>query len=293
MILVVGATGLVGRQVCRRLAAAGQPVRALVRSTADAGKVEELKRSGATLAQGDLKDGASLDAACRGVSTVITTAATTLSRQPDDSIRGVEQDGQRRLVDAAVRAGARRFVYVSFSHHIDVDCPLTTAKRTVERHLTQSGLTYTILAPTFFMEVWLSPALGFDMKNGKAQVFGNGKSPISWISFGDVAQFAVACVEHPKAKNATIELGGPEALTPLDVVRIGEDLSGRSFDVQHVPEETLRAQRAAATDPFQQTFTALMLAYAAGDPIDMRPTLTTFPVPLTSVRDHARQVLRG
>ncbi|PYO71530.1 MAG: NAD(P)-dependent oxidoreductase, partial [Gemmatimonadetes bacterium] len=58
-------------------------------------------------------------------------------------------------------------------------------------------------------------------------------------------------------------------------------------------EAALRDQRAAATDSYQQTFTALMLAYAAGDPIDMRSTLETFPVPLTSVRDYAQQVLRG
>ena len=192
-----------------------------------------------------------------------------------------------------MRAGARRFVYVSFSHHIEVDCPLTTAKRTVERHLTQSGLDYTILAPSFYMEVWLGPALGFDMKSGKAQIFGSGKNAISWISLGDVARFAAVAIEHPKAKNATIELGGPEALAPLDVVRTCEELCGRSFEVQHVPEAALRDQRAAATDSYQQTFTALMLAYAAGDPIDMRSTLETFPVPLTSVRDYAQQVLRG
>jgi len=240
MIFVVGATGLVGRQVCRRLAAAGQQVRALVRPTSDASKIEELKQSGATLVRGDLKDRASLDAACRGVSAVITTASTTFSRQPDDSIQGVEQDGQRRLVDAAVRAGARRFVYVSFSHHIEVDCPLTTAKRTVERHLTQSGLDYTILAPSFYMEVWLGPALGFDMKSGKAQIFGSGKNAISWISLGDVARFAAVAIEHPKAKNATIELGGPEALAPLDVVRTCEELCGRSFDGL-VPADVHRA----------------------------------------------------
>lgn len=291
MILVAGATGLVGRQVCRQLAAAKQPVRALVRATADVAKVEELKGCGAILVAGDLKDRASLDAACLGVSTVITTASTTLSRQPDDSIQTVDQEGQRRLIDAAVGAGARRFVYVSFSHHIDVACPLTTAKRTVERHLEQSGLTYTILAPTFFMEVWLGPALGFDIKNGKAQVFGSGKNAISWISLADVAQFAVMCVEHPKASNTTIELGGPEALAPLDVVRACEEVCGRSFEVQQVPEDVLRAQRAAATDPFQQTFTALMLAYATGDRIDMRSTLRTFPVPLVSVKQYARQVL--
>src|SRR5712691_10709681 len=88
-VLVVGATGLVGRDICRRLGAAGKPVRAMVRPTADAAKLAELERGGATLVHGDLKDRASVEAACRGVSAVITTASTTLSRQPDDSIRAV------------------------------------------------------------------------------------------------------------------------------------------------------------------------------------------------------------
>ena len=291
MILVVGATGLLGRDICRRLAAARQPVRALVRRTSDPAKVDELKQSGAELVYGDLKNRPSLDPACRGVSAVITTASTTLSRQPDDSIRAVDQDGQLRLVDAAVAARVPRFAYVSFSHSIDVDSPLATAKRSVERHLQQSGLGYTILAPSFFMEIWLGPALGFDVKNGKAQIFGSGKKAISWISLGDVAQFAVACVEHPKARNATIELGGPEAVSPLDAVRTCEAVSGRPFEVQHVPEEALRAQQAAATDPYQQSFAALMLGYALGDVIDMRSTLQTFPIPLVSVKEHARRSL--
>jgi len=113
MILVVGATGLLGRDICRRLGAAGKPVRALVRRTADRAKVDELERSGATLVRGDLKDRASLDAACRGIDTVITTASTTVSRQEGDSIQTVDQDGQVRLVDAAKAAGVTRFVYVS------------------------------------------------------------------------------------------------------------------------------------------------------------------------------------
>ncbi len=56
MNLVVGATGVLGGEICRQLRQAGKPVRALTRSTADPLKVEQLKRLGATLVQGDLKD---------------------------------------------------------------------------------------------------------------------------------------------------------------------------------------------------------------------------------------------
>src|SRR3989454_11899353 len=165
-----------------------------------------------------------------------TTLFRSLSRQPDDSISGVDQDGQLQLVDAARGAGVGQFIYTSFSGNFEVECPLRTAKRSVERHLQQSGLTYTILRPSVFMEVWLSPALGFDFTKGAARVFGTGRRPISWISLGDVAEFAVRCVGHPAGRNAVIELGGPEALSLEDVVRTFEEVTGAHFDTEHVTE---------------------------------------------------------
>ena len=156
-----------------------------------------------------------------------------------------------QLVDAARNARMGQFVYVSFSGSFEIDCPLRTAKRSVERHLQRSGLTYTILRPSVFMEVWLSPALGFDFTKGAAQIFGTAQQPISWISLGDVAEFAVTCVGHPAARNALIELGGPEALSPEDVVRTFEEVTGRHFDTQHVAETALQEQWRVAADPLQ------------------------------------------
>lgn len=89
MILVAGSTGLVGGQICLNLAKAGKPVRALVRSTSDRAKVDALKRTGVELAEGDLKDRSTLDAACAGVLTVISTASSTLSHQAGDTIETV------------------------------------------------------------------------------------------------------------------------------------------------------------------------------------------------------------
>ena len=91
--------------------------------------------------------------------------------------------------------------------------------------------------------------------------------------------------------DALQQIGGPEALSPVELVKIFEEKSGRKFAVEHVPEEALCAQRQAAADSMQQTFAALMLSYAAGDAIDMRGTLEAFPVKLASVRDYASRVL--
>lgn len=291
MDLVVGATGMLGREICHLLRGRGRRVRALTRESSNPATVARLRASGADLVQGDLRDRPSLDAACRGADAVVTTASSTLSRQPGDSIEAVDRRGQLDLVDAAAAAGVKRFVLISFAG-IDLDFPLQSAKREVETRLRASGMTYTILQPTCFNEVWLSPSLGFDVAAAQARIYGHGHSRVSWISLHDVALFAVAALETPRADNAVIRLGGPEALSALDVVQLAERLTGRAFAVQHVPEAALRAQYDVATNPMEKTFAALMLYAARGDVIDMAAPLRLFPVPpLRSVYEHLQSSL--
>lgn len=286
MNLIVSGTGALGLESCRLLAARGDPIRALVRATSNPDKTVELKGLGAELATGDLKDPASLMAACKGVGTVISTATSVHSHETGDSIDTVDRQGQLALVEAAEAAGVKHFVLVSFPP-VDVEFPLQSAKRAVEDRLRRSRMSYTILQPTCFMEVWLGPALGFDPANGKATIYGPGINKTSWISYRDVARCAVAALNNPRAANATIELGGPDALSPLEVVRAAEEAMGKPVVVQHVPEEVLRSQHAAATDLLQKSFAGLMLYYAAGDVIDMTEARRTLSVErLTSVREY-------
>ena len=209
VILVAGATGILGSHICRMLVEQAKTVRALVRSTSDPGKVDNLKQLGVELVVGDLKDRASLDAACQGVASVITTVATTISRQPDDSILATDLEGQKSLVDAASAAGVQHFVYLSVSGVIPVQGSFIEAKRAMEEYLRQSGLTYTIVRPGLFMEVGLSPFVGFDIANARVQVFGSGEGKLSWTSLGDVAECAIGALDYPAAHNATLELAGP------------------------------------------------------------------------------------
>ena len=292
MRLVVGATGLLGSEICQLLADEAKPWKALVRQMSDPSKREALKRLGAEIAVGDLKDRSSLDAACQGVSAVISTASSTLSRQEGDTLASVDLQGQINLIDAARAAGVEQFIFISFRHEAnpDLEYPLKDAKRTVEEHLKRSGLEYTILRAGYFMEIWLSPALGFDYTEAKARIYGTGENALSWVAVPDVAQFAVACLDNPASRHSVIEVGGPEALSPLAVVRLFEQVFGRTFSVEHVPVEALQAQKQAASDPLQESFAALMLNYASGDAIDMGETLQTFPVRLASVRDYAARV---
>ena len=286
-VLVAGATGFLGSEICRQLLQNNTKVKGLVRATSDPTKVAQLKALGVETTIGDLKDKASLEKAMSGVSAVISTVSSTLSRQEGDSIQAVDDQGQMNLIDAAVGAGIGQFIYVSFCS-MSGEFPLQTAKRKVERHLEASGLDYTILLPTNFMDVWLGPALGFDPVNAKATIYGDGKKRVSWIAIKDVASFAVASLDNPKAMNNRIELGGPKALSPLEVVEIFEAKQGRKFELEFVPEAALKAQREAAEDPLSASFAALMLNVAKGSEIDMQPATTIFQLPLTAVNDFAK-----
>jgi len=293
MHLVVGATGIVGSQICQKLIGRGERVRALVRATSDPGKIQGLRDLGAEIAIGDLRDEASLKRACEGAASVITTVSAmpfTYEAGVND-LSTTDLRGTLALLDTARKATISHFVYLSFSGGIAMDCPLTRTKRAVEAAVKDSGLTYTILRPSCFMEVWLGPATGFDYASGKATIYGTGESPISFIATADVAEYAVRSLSTPAAWNRTLELGGPDALSPRQVIRIFERLEGKRFEVQFVAEELLRNQQEATTDQMAQSFAALQRAVAAGDSVDTRLAVSIIATHRTTVEEYAERAL--
>jgi nucleoside-diphosphate-sugar epimerase len=110
-VLVTGATGFTGGHLCRRLARDGYPVRALVR---DRGREAELRREGIEPVLGNLTDPKSLERAVEGVELVYHVAA--LFRQENVSRKEMWEtnvEGTRNMLDAAIKAGVRRFVHCS------------------------------------------------------------------------------------------------------------------------------------------------------------------------------------
>jgi uncharacterized protein YbjT (DUF2867 family) len=293
MYLIVGGTGPVGLggEICRLLRSSGRPTRALVRPTSDARRTENLRKMGVELVQGDLKDRESLKRACQGVRCIISTASILVSRQPDDTVESVDGRGHTDLIDVAKAGGVESFVYTSISGRIDREFAFRNAKRDVERHLKGSGLSYTILRPTFYMEVWLSPIGGFAYADARATIYGEGRNRISWLSFHDVARFALMCLDSASARNATFEIGGPEALSPLDVVKIFEDVWSHRFNVEFVSAQTLAEQESGGEDSWTRSIAGLRRCYADGDVIDMRALAERFPMTWTFVRDYAHRVL--
>ena len=289
MVFVVGATGLVGSEICRRISKRGERVRALVRATSSTEKIEMLRSFGAELRVGDLKDLDSISALCQGVDAVISTASSTLSRQEGDSIESVDSAGQLNLVHAAKAAGVKRFVFVSFRQSPGLSFPLDDAKRNVEKAI--ASMDFTIIQASWFTEVWLSPVLGFDYANQTARIYGPGTVPVSWVSYQDVAEICALALRNPAAGHKTIEFGGPTAISPLEVVARFEEIGGRPFNLEHVSETTLRAQFEQATDSMQKSFAALLLGLSHGDAINMASIVDQFGIKLTSVDEYARRVL--
>ena len=235
MILVVGGTGDLGGRTVRRLLAAGQQVRCLVRAGSDG---SGLRAAGADVVQGDLTDPGSLRTACRGVD-VVVASATVLGRRlagaKGPTIREAEEQGMAALIDAAEASSVQRFVYVSYAGlEGSPDTPMARAKAATERRLATSPMQRVVVRPDAFQEVHLAPLGRFDMTAGKVATFGRGDALHRWVATEDVAAL-VAAVATESDPPELLEFGGPEPLSRNDCVAVAERATGRSIKVQRAP----------------------------------------------------------
>ncbi len=231
MILVAGATGSLGGRIVRGLLERGESVRAVVRSTSNHAHLAD---AGADIVIGDLKDPGSLAQACDGIDVVVTTAS--VSKTGDDSLEAVDLEGNRNLIDAARAAGVRHFIFTStVGASPDHPAPLFRLKAAVEDYLRESGMTYTILQPNAFMDVWFGMLIEMPIHSGiPVTLVGDSTRRHSFVAERDVAAFAVSAVGHSAAKDATILIGGPDAVTFRDAVRMYEQALGRAIEVRTV-----------------------------------------------------------
>ena len=231
MFLISGSTGSLGRQIVQELLTRGHPVRALVR---DPSQRDALEAAGAEVVRGNLRDPASLDRACQGVEVVISTASAT--RREDDTVENVDMRGTQNLVDAARRAGARRFVFVSTNGASpESPVPVFRAKAAAEAHIIASGLEYVILQPEAFMDVWFGMLIEMPMAQGMPiTLVGESRQRHSFIAQRDVARFAAAAALAPGAPRETVVLGGPAAVTFREVAEAYAAAAGRPLAIRSV-----------------------------------------------------------
>ncbi len=289
MILVVGSTGQLGGIITRQLLQQGKSVRILVRPSSD---YQHLVDIGAQPILGDLKDRSSLDKACEGISTVITTA-NSAQRGGEDNVENVDLNGNHNLIDAAKAAGVKHFIFTSaLGSDITSPVPFIQAKAKTEQYLRSSGMNYTILAPNIFMGVWLGVIIGLALQNGQpVTLVGSGEKKHSFIAEPDIAAFAVSAVDNPAAINQYIAIGGPEAISWLEIFNIAGRVLGHELKIKRIaPTEPI---------PFLPVDAGLTMSgiMAFSDtyetPIDMAETAKTYGVRLTTVEEFLRGMFSG
>lgn len=293
MILIVGASGRLGSVVVQQLLAQGKPVRVMTRTPLT---LAHLKQQGAEVVSGGLLDPASLLRACRGTEQVLA-AAHALDGKGDNNPHTVDDAGNRQLIDAAKAAGVQHFVYLSILG-ASPDAPLEffRIKYRTEEYLRASGLNFTILRPSAFMNLWAQLIGQPILEQGKATIFGRGNNPINFVAVEDVARFVCAALEDPGAGNRVIEIGGPENLTLNQVAEIFERASGHQAKKRHVPLPVMRAL-SILVQPVNPALSRLIRLGIFMDTAnlcyDMTETAHAFGVQLTLLEEIARRATRS
>jgi uncharacterized protein YbjT (DUF2867 family) len=287
MILVAGGTGTLGTRVVGRLQGRGLPVRILARS--GPGTRPGSAGRGVELVEGDVRDPASVNRAMEGVTAVVSAVHGFVGPR-GVSPRTIDRDGNANLIRAARDAAVERFVLLSI-HGAAAGHPLELfrMKHEAEQILVSSGVRWTILRPSAYMETWLEVLCGPLAHSGTTRVFGTGRNPINLVSAEDVAAFVELAVTTAPMAGVGIDIPGPENPTMVDMIKAFQVASGIGGSVKHIPRTALRLMSMVAR-PFnpalaRQAATALYM-----DTREMRGDATErarrYPeVPVTTTAD--------
>lgn len=285
-ILIVGGTGMLGQELVRLLLGKGMSVHVMTRNPKKSNYLSEL---GAVVVKGDLTDKASLESACKGMDVVISAAHSMLGRGRYSS-EEIDGKGQKALVDAAVSAGVKYFLFASIlgassGHPLD----FCRRKWELEEHLKKSGMAYNIVRPSAFMEMHIHVLIGEPiLQKGKVTLLGKGMNPTNFVSVKDVAQLMALILDNPQWHNQTYEIGGLDNPTRHDIVEMYAAKIGKPVRVSHVPNSVLRIM-SRIIKPFHPGISRIMFLSDLFDrtdqAFDVRPLLKTFPIQPTRVAD--------
>jgi NADH dehydrogenase len=234
VLLLTGATGLVGSTLLRRLVGDGAQVRCLVRDPRRLGP----QRVRVQIALGDLTDPPSFRNAMRGVSTVVHLAAA-IRDQPRGSIEELNGIATWRMVEAAQRQGVERFVFFSVlaaSTHNRTRC--LRAKAVAERTVGEAEMETIVFSPSIIYspgDPWMTLLERLALLP-VMPIPGRGRALFQPIWAEDVADCVMHALRDPPAeRHARYELAGPETLTHEQIVRTVLRSLRRSRPLAHVP----------------------------------------------------------
>jgi uncharacterized protein YbjT (DUF2867 family) len=251
-----------------------------------------LRKLGAEVVVGDLRDPPSVALACNGASAVVAAAHGFPGIGTNNPFT-VDEAGNRTLIDQAKSAGVEQLIYVSIlgaspDHQVD----FFRIKLAVEEELKRSGLGYTIVRASAFMESWAAIVGEPLLKLGKTTIFGAGTNPVSFVSADDVAAYVLLALDDPRARNRVLEVSGPESHPLNQVADIFETVTGRRGARKHVPRWLMRTM-SKLIRPLNPSLSRMMSAGVYMDTgnqqFDTSATRQEFPLPLTRLEDFVRQ----
>lgn len=247
MIVLVGATGRLGKAVATRLLQEGIPFIAACRTLA---KAQWLEERGVEVRALDLESDVGPAETMIGASKVISCIHGLLGKSRH-SIERVDGRGHAALIDAAAEAGVDRFVYISaLGASADHPSEFWRAKARTEQHLKASGLNYVILRPSAFMDLYAHDLIGAAVMRGKTVfLLGSGTTPRNMIAVEDVAEAAVVALSRDDLAGQTIEIGGWENPTEKEIAGLYANEAGKPLKLRTVPPLVLKAL-AALISPF-------------------------------------------
>jgi uncharacterized protein YbjT (DUF2867 family) len=244
-VLVIGASGFVGRPLAKALLAEGHAVRCLARNPS---KIHDLAAAGCEVVQGDIADLASLRLASKSVEAVYISIHT-LSPQPANTagkgFMDVEFDGLRNILTACRANGVRRLIYITFlGMKADSRSAWVRERAKAEQFLFGSGLDVTVIRPG---QIVGKGGHGFNMmvsQAGKspAIVMGNGTKKWRNIALGDLVYYLVGVLDEPRAYGQTYDVGCDDILTYNQMIDMTAEVLGRRPPTKiHLPLPLLSA----------------------------------------------------
>jgi len=299
-ILLVGATGTLGRQIAKNAVESGHEVRCIVRNPRKASFLQEW---GCELTKGDLLRKDDINYALQDIEVVVDAATS----RPEDSksIYETDWEGKLNLYNECEKKGIKRVIFLSILLTEQFrNVPLMDVKYCTEKLLENSSFDYTIFKCAAFMQGVIGQ-FAIPILDSQAVWMSGTPTKIAYINTQDMARIIVASLDNPKTHRLSLPLVGPKAWDANEIIALCEKHSKRKAKVFRVADFILKATQSAVSFFQDSLNVAERLAFAevtsSGKELnaDMKKTLDLLDInesEMTSlesyIQEYYQQILR-